>query len=86
VRVRVNEARRQDAPARVEDFARRIYERLDLFARADLFDQPAAHEHRAALDDCKLAHLTSNPRPSRPRERDELRAVDDGERLLQVSL
>jgi hypothetical protein len=51
VRVRVHEARRQDAPARVEDLAVRARQRLDLFAAAGPLDQPAADEQRAALDD-----------------------------------
>jgi hypothetical protein len=51
VRVRVHEARRDDAPARVYDLAPRVHQRLDFGARPDSFNQPAADEHRSALDD-----------------------------------
>ncbi len=80
MRVRVHEARHHHAAPRVEHLAPVSDERLYLTARADALDAPAADEHRAVRDDGKLPHLGADARARGAAQRDELRAVDDGQR------
>jgi hypothetical protein len=50
MRVSIYKSRHDDPPARINDFAIRLYERLDLPSRTNPLDTPFAHQHRSILD------------------------------------
>jgi hypothetical protein len=65
-----------------QDHASTSVDRLelpDVEIAPDRRDKPIANDHRPILDDPKLAQLGSDPRPSRPRQSQNLRAVDNRE-------
>src|SRR2546423_445765 len=84
MRVRVNEAGQNAAAFGVVHACVRADVRLDFVKPSRAFNQTVADEQRSAFDDGKLAHLSSYARSSCACERDELRAVDDGERVCHA--
>src|SRR5436309_15940050 len=77
--MRIDKARRDNAPARVNDlYVASVL--LDLIARPNLLDFAIAHNHSAVANDRELRHLWPNSWAPWSRQRDKLRRVKIGER------
>src|ERR1700738_3319035 len=67
--VRVYKARHNDAALGIDDLAIVLNEALDLAASANGFDQIAAHQHRAVLDNRQLTQIAAGTWPPGSGER-----------------
>lgn len=78
MRVRIHEARQNDAALRVDDVVLGGDLRLDFGRRADGFDVAVADEYRAIRNDREFFQLIAYAQPRRTSKGEQLCAIDDG--------